>query len=140
MADYNKVALLVTNNNGILMCRKNNTTSKLILPGGCIEAGESATECLNRELKEELGDSVSVTGLEHIGTYTDIAANDDPSIRKTLEIKLFSGNLTGKPAASSEIVELVWFGKDADRRELTAIMINKIIPDLEKRNMLPWQR
>lgn len=37
------------------------------LPGGRIEIGESATECLVREFKEELGVDVEVNGL--IDTY-----------------------------------------------------------------------
>ncbi|RJP23425.1 MAG: NUDIX domain-containing protein [Candidatus Omnitrophota bacterium] len=137
MADYNKVGLFTLQGDRFLMCRKNNTTSKLILPGGCIEAGESARECLQREIHEELG-NVAVCNLEYIGHYADFAAVDDPAITKTLEMQLFRGDLSGNPTASSEIVELVWFGPDSDRSQLTPIMINHILPDLLKRGLLDW--
>jgi ADP-ribose pyrophosphatase YjhB (NUDIX family) len=53
--DFDKVGLLAVRDGKILLCRKKHTTSLLILPGGCREAGESATDCLSRELREELG-------------------------------------------------------------------------------------
>ena len=55
MADYDKVGLLVVRDGRILLCRKKHTTSLLILPGGCREAGESSAGCLLREIHEELG-------------------------------------------------------------------------------------
>lgn len=137
MADYNKVGLLVLQGGRFLLCRKNNTTSKLILPGGCIEPGESAMECLEREILEELG-SVKVINPACIGTYREIAASDDPLVRKSLEIQLYQGEIRGTPVASSEIVELVWFGPDSPVAELTPIMIHQIIPDLFRRNILSW--
>ena len=52
--DYDKVGLLVVRDNRVLLCRKKHTTSLLILPGGCFEPGETAAECLRREVREEL--------------------------------------------------------------------------------------
>jgi len=138
MADYNKVGLLTLQDDRFLMCRKNHTTSKLILPGGCIEPGESPLDCLKRELREELGD-VSVTNLLYLGTYRDRAATDDPTVVKSLEIQLYQGDLTGEPASHSEIVELVWFGSESGWDSLTPIMIHRILPDLLKRGILPWR-
>ncbi len=137
MADYNKVGLLTLQDDRFLMCRKNHTTSKLILPGGCIEPGESPLDCLKRELREELGD-VSVTNLLYLGTYRDRAASDNPTVVKSLEIQLYQGDLTGEPVPHSEIVELVWFGSESGWDSLTPIMIHRILPDLLKRGILPW--
>ena len=55
MADYEKAGLLVVREGRILLCRKSHSTSKLILPGGCLEPGESATQCLAREIREGRG-------------------------------------------------------------------------------------
>ena len=138
MADYNKVGLLVLSDNRILFCRKKHTTSKLILPGGCLEPGESAMDCLSREIREELGE-VSVEGLEYLGTYSDRAATDDPTVCKSLEIRLYRGELVGKPVASSEIREVVWCGPETDRSQMTPILLNRILPDLVDRGILDWE-
>lgn len=138
MADFNKVGALILRGNRILLCRKNRDTSKLILPGGRVESGESDVECLARELREELGE-VTLTHLEYLGTYEDRASLDDPTIVKTLRLALYRGDLEGEPTPSSEITELVWFGPDSNREALTPIVINRILPDLVARGILPWR-
>jgi 8-oxo-dGTP pyrophosphatase MutT (NUDIX family) len=137
MADINKVGLLVLRDDRLLLCRKGRDTSKLILPGGRIEADETDLACLAREVREELGD-VSLEAVEYLGAYQDRAAFDDPSIVKTLRIVLYRGRLRGHPTPSAEIAELVWFGPDSDRRDLTPILLNRILPDLIARTILPW--
>ncbi len=139
MADIVKIGLLVLRGDQILFCRKNRETSKLILPGGRVEAGESDATCLAREIREELGD-VTCTDLERLGTYEDRAANDDPTLFKTLRMTLYRGRLIGEPRPCSEITELVWFGPGADRNQLSPIFLNQILPDLMGRGILPWDR
>ena len=131
--DYDKVGLLVVRSNHILLCRKKHTTALLILPGGCYEPGESAAECLNRELEEELG-NVRVENLKYVGTYTDQAAGPGA---KTVRIELYQGNLIGDPAPHSEIRELIWFGPEDDQSQLSPSIKNKILPDLKRRQILP---
>jgi 8-oxo-dGTP diphosphatase len=133
MADYNKIGLLTFRGGRMLLCRKKHTTSLLILPGGCLEPGESALECLTRELHEELGE-VSVSGLEHVGTYTDHAAGGQG---KTVSIELYKGELKGEPRPCSEIRELVWFGESDDRAQLAPSLVNRILPDLAQRGIWP---
>ncbi len=137
MADITKIGLLVLQGDQILFCRKDRDTSKLILPGGRIEPGESETACLERELREELGD-VTCADIERVGTYEDIAAHDDPNMVKTLSLTLYTGRLIGNPRPSSEITQLVWFGPASDRSQLSPIFVNQILPDLLKRRLLPW--
>jgi 8-oxo-dGTP diphosphatase len=134
-ADYQKVALLAIRDSRILLCRKKHTTALLILPGGCYEPGESAGECLNRELREELGE-VQIDIAEYVGTYTDVAAGDSA---KTVRIELFRANLIGNPEPHSEIRELVWFGEQDDRAGLAPSLNNRILPDLIARGILPWR-
>jgi ADP-ribose pyrophosphatase YjhB (NUDIX family) len=136
MADFNKVGLLVIKDNSFLVCRKNDYTSKLIMPGGQIESGESVQECLEREIHEELGNDVSLEHVEYFGTYQDRAAADDPTIHKTVEIKLYSADLKGIPTPSSEVVELIWFNPRMNQADLSAIITNKILPDLIARGVL----
>ncbi|HWR52208.1 MAG TPA: NUDIX domain-containing protein [Bryobacteraceae bacterium] len=133
---YHKVGLLAVREGRILLCRKNHSTSLLILPGGCFEPEESAEDCLARELREELGD-VHASALTFLGDYFDRAAGDPSS---TVRIELYCGELAGDPVASSEIRELVWFGEHDDRAALAPSLSNKILPDLIARGVLPWRR
>jgi hypothetical protein len=73
-----------------------------------------------------------------LGTYEDRAALDDPNITKSLRIALYRGELSGEPRPASEIRELVWFGPASDRSALTPILVNRILPDLLERGILPW--
>ena len=134
MADYDKVGLLTLRQGRILLCRKKHTTSALILPGGCKAPGESALDCLAREVREELGD-VQVSEPEYVGLYSDRAAGSDA---RTVDIELYRADLVGEPAARSEIAELIWFGEQDDRARLAPSIRNKILPDLVARGILGW--
>jgi hypothetical protein len=82
VVDFDKVGLLAVRGGKVLLCRKKHTTSLLIFPGGCREAGESTMDCLNRELREELGE-VSITAAELVGVYRDRAAGPETGQPKT---------------------------------------------------------
>jgi ADP-ribose pyrophosphatase YjhB (NUDIX family) len=135
MADYEKVGVLLERNGRLLLCRKRRTTSQLILPGGCIEPNETAMQCLEREIREELGD-VRLSQIEYVGTYSDVAAGEGS---KMVQIELYRAELHGEPAACSEIRELVWFGEGDDVQQLAPSIRNKILPDLRRRGILAWR-
>src|ERR1700681_422254 len=75
MPDYHKAGLLHFKEERVLLCRKKYTTSLLILPGGTMEPGETAEECLRRECREELGE-VKVSDLHFLGVYESGAAGE----------------------------------------------------------------
>jgi 8-oxo-dGTP diphosphatase len=132
MADYHIAGLLHLRDGCVLLCRKKHTTSLLILPGGTLESGESAEECLRRECREELGE-VEVSNLHHLGDYEGPAAGPNG---KTVKIELYSGELEGTPGAHSEIQDLVWFGPRDDAALLAPSLRDIIFPDLRRRGLI----
>lgn len=132
MADYHKAGLLYCKDGRVLLCRKKHTTTLLILPGGTLEPGETAEECLRRECREELGE-VEVSNLRYLGDYESPAAGQDG---KTVRIELYAGQLEGSPAAHSEIRELVWFGPGDNAALLAPSLRDVIFPDLRRRGLL----
>jgi 8-oxo-dGTP diphosphatase len=132
MKRIHKAGLLYSQDGRILLCRKKRSTSLLILPGGKLEKGETAEECLRRECHEELGD-VEIDQLSHLGTYESLAAGDE---NKIVKIELFSGELRGTPIAHAEIKELMWFGPRDDAGLLAPSLRYVIFPDLRRRGLL----
>lgn len=138
--DFDKVGLLVIRNDNVLLCRKKDYTSKLILPGGKIEAVENDITCLKREIGEELGSDNKIIGdPSYIGTYIDKAASDDLSENKIVIIKLYQGNIAHEARPTSEIKEIVWFTQDSNWNDLSPIIKNKIFPDLIEKGILRWK-
>jgi ADP-ribose pyrophosphatase YjhB (NUDIX family) len=80
------------------------------LPGGGHEIGESIADTVVREVKEETGYDVEVTGI--VGTYTNpghVMAYDDGEVRQQFSI-CFSAQLVGgnaRTSAESKSVEWV---------------------------------
>jgi 8-oxo-dGTP pyrophosphatase MutT (NUDIX family) len=127
---WHKVGLLVIRDGRILLCRKKAGTQLLILPGGCIEPGESHLDCLRREIGEELG-TVTLSSERYLGTYDSDAAGGG-----AVRIELYEGSLIGEPQASAEIAELIWFSPDEDRRILAPSIRDVILPDAIARGLL----
>ena len=79
------------------------------LPGGMQDIGESITQTAVREVREETGLQVEITGL--IGIYTDpghVMAYDDGQVRQEFVV-LFSGKvISGTEAISEESTGLRW--------------------------------
>jgi 8-oxo-dGTP diphosphatase len=133
MPDFHKAGLLHQKDGRVLLCRKKHSTSLLILPGGKLEPGETAEECLRRECREELGE-VEISNLHYLGDYESPAAGQDGKIVK---IALYAGELEGEPAPHSEIGELVWFDPLRDDATVLAPSLRNIIfPDLRRRGLI----
>jgi len=68
-------AIILDADGRMLVVRKQGTTA-FMQPGGKLEPGESAADCLVRELEEELELVVGVDELEPVGRFEAAAANE----------------------------------------------------------------
>lgn len=124
-----KYGLVTFRGQSFLINRKYGT-KWFLLPGGKPEQGESAHDCLVREIQEEHGCEVIVSSLKLLGTFEDRAANEPNTI---ICITVYSGDIKGEPTTHSEIEELRWFSfKDdgCDEHILSPVLRNKILPFL----------
>ncbi|WP_020522426.1 NUDIX hydrolase [Catelliglobosispora koreensis] len=79
------------------------------LPGGGHDAGESISQTVVREVIEETGIDVEVTGL--IGIYTNpnhVMAYDDGEVRQQFSICFSAKPIGGSLTTSNESKEVVW--------------------------------
>ena len=73
------------------------------LPGGTLELGESIVECAVREVREETGLEVEITGL--VGVYTDprhLIAYSDGEVRQQFNVCLTAQTIGGTLRHSDE--------------------------------------
>lgn len=101
------VTAIVTNDrNEILLVHK--TDNDLwALPGGGMDAGEYIADTVVREVREETGIDVRVTGL--VGIYTNprhVMAYDDGEVRQQCSICFTTERLGGELRTSSETSEV----------------------------------
>lgn len=92
---------------GIVLVRRKHPPPGWALPGGFVEAGETAAAAARRELREETGLDVELTELFHV--YADPAR--DPR-GPTLGV-VFLGRARGTPAGADDAAEARIFPPDA---------------------------
>ncbi|SFD06344.1 NUDIX hydrolase [Streptomyces aidingensis] len=102
------------------------------IPGGKRHPGESDTETLVREVREEVSVALLPGTLAHVGTYR--AAADGHGADAVVRMACYTAEYRGTLAASSEIEELAWLGySDRDR---TAPVDRVVFDDLRAAGLL----
>jgi ADP-ribose pyrophosphatase YjhB (NUDIX family) len=97
------------------------------IPGGGMEIGETVTDCVIRETKEETGLDIETTGLVGIFTNPDhVVAYPDGEVRQQFSICLRGRAVGGEIASSNESREVHW----VDRDQLDALAIH---PEIRRR-------
>jgi len=111
----------------VLTVRKTGT-ERFMLPGGKLEAGESAERAAVREVREEIG--IDAGDMRLLGSFTAAAANEPGAV---VESTVFTGTLTDTPRAAAEIAELRWVDPAAPDVELAPLLRDHVLPALTAR-------
>jgi 8-oxo-dGTP diphosphatase len=101
------VALVDSEGNILLLRRKDN--DKWTMPGGTLDFGESLTDCAIREVGEETGLQIRITGL--IGTYTDpniLISYSDGEVRQEFTLVYAAEISSGELRIDDESKEVAW--------------------------------
>lgn len=101
--DRGRIALVHRKDNGLWA-----------LPGGGMELGESIEDCAVREVLEETGLQVEITGL--VGVYTNprhVMKYDDGEVRQQFSLCYTTRLLGGELAFDSESTDIAWVERDS---------------------------
>ncbi|WP_431035822.1 NUDIX domain-containing protein [Streptomyces sp. P6-2-1] len=97
----------VSDGEGRVLLQRRADSGLWALPGGGMEAGESLPEAAVREVREETGLVVEVTGI--VGTYSDprhVIAYDDGEVRRQFNVCFRARLVGGKLAVSAESTDV----------------------------------
>ncbi|MFB6898687.1 NUDIX hydrolase [Streptomyces hydrogenans] len=98
---------VVTDGNGHVLLQRRRDNGLWALPGGAMDMDDSLPGTAVREVKEETGLDVEITGL--VGTYTDprhVIAHSDGEVRRQFNICFTARIIGGALAISDESAEL----------------------------------
>lgn len=101
------VTAIVLNERGELLLVHKTDNDLWTLPGGAVDVGESVGHAVIREVEEETGVDVEVTGL--VGLYTDpghVMAYDE--VRQQFSMCFTTRMAGGEPTTSSETKEVAF--------------------------------
>ncbi len=105
---------VVVDDEGRVLLHLRADTGNWSIPGGGMEPGESLSECIVREVREETG--IDVRPVRVVGVYTDpghVVAYDDGEVRQEFSVCLACEPVAGTMDASSdESDEVRWFRRD----------------------------
>ena len=124
-------AAAVIEDERLLLVSKTAAPRVFYLPGGKPDEGETATECIRRELREELG--TEPTSLEFLETVHAVAALE----HVPMSMEVFLATLDRAPAAAAEIASVAWY-TDATPfdGELAPAIVGGVLPTLRRRSLL----
>ncbi|MDQ0991624.1 NUDIX domain-containing protein [Streptomyces sp. V3I7] len=100
---------VVIDDEGRILLQRRRDNDLWALPGGCMEMTDSLPGTAVREVKEETGLDVEITGL--VGTYTDprhVIAYSDGEVRRQFNVCFRARVTGGELTISDESTELRW--------------------------------
>lgn len=112
------VTAFIQDESGRLLLIRRTDNDLYAIPGGALELGETLTETVQREVMEETGIDVQVTGM--IGVYSDpehVIEFTDGEVRQEFSICFRADPTGGDLRTSDESKEVLWVAP-ADLNEL----------------------
>jgi 8-oxo-dGTP pyrophosphatase MutT (NUDIX family) len=100
--------------------------------GGKPVPGESDIDCLRREVKEEVNCNIESDSIGFLHEFKTEAHGKQDTL---LIIRLYKGDLLGRPSPSSEIAEIKYFNSNAKEEQVTK-MGKLILAWLHKENLI----
>lgn len=103
------VAAVVRDASGRLLMIERADNGLWAVPGGAQDIGETTRQAVVREVREETGVEVEVTGL--VGIYSDprhVIAYDDGEVRQEFSIVCHARPVGGEPRSSTESRQAHW--------------------------------
>jgi 8-oxo-dGTP pyrophosphatase MutT (NUDIX family) len=127
--DFIVSAVVLRDSDGRILVVRKRGTSKYMLPGGKIEAGESPAEAAVRELHEEVGAELEPDSLLLLGEWTAPAANE---AGLTVHGHIFEHPWVDGLAVRAEIEDLLWLHPDemVMRDDLAPLLVTRVLPAL----------
>jgi 8-oxo-dGTP pyrophosphatase MutT (NUDIX family) len=103
------VTAFIQDSAGRLLMIRRTDNDLYAVPGGAQEVGETIAQTVVREVREETGITVDVTGL--IGVYSDpahVIEFSDGEVRQEFSLCFRARPIKGEPRTSSESKEVLW--------------------------------
>lgn len=103
------VTAFILDEGGRLLMIRRTDNDRYAIPGGAQDVGETVSQTVVREVREETGITVEVTGL--IGVYSDpahVIAFADGEIRQEFSLCFRAQPIEGQARTSSESKEVLW--------------------------------
>jgi ADP-ribose pyrophosphatase YjhB (NUDIX family) len=130
------VTAIVTDSGGRLLLVHKTDNDLWALPGGGMDLGESIKDAVVREVREETGLEIDVSGL--VGIYTNpghVMAYDDGEVRQQFSVCFRTRLLGGEVRTSSETSEVRFVPvSEVDELEMHASMRLRIQHWLDERS------
>lgn len=110
------IKAIIKNSEGALLCIYDTEREWWDIPGGRIDTQEDVGDCLNRELKEEIGVHADSFILCHT-TISSITLPKAPDHR--LLLMIYEVQISGTPFANEVNTELVWLSGKGLSKKIT---------------------
>jgi len=134
-ADIVVSAVVLRDDADRLLTVRKRGTSRFMLPGGKLEAGESAAQAAVRECREELGVELGTGDLRMLGRWQAPAANE---AGMTVQATVFEHLSVTVTEPSAELEELRWLDLHAPLPDdLAPLLRDRVLPTLRSRPTEP---